>query len=105
MGAVISSSGGKIFGQILHSSLGQVNNYESTLGLNSSQFLSNLQGRLNTAVHDINGNLSTGVVIPSIFGINISDIEIHFNDGWAEAGISVSPAFWLRAREIFRAVT
>ena len=45
------------------------------------------------------------MVIPSVFGIDISDIEIHFNEGWAEAGISVSPAFWLRAQQIFKAIS
>jgi hypothetical protein len=33
MGALISSKDGKIFGNILHSSLGQINNVENTLDM------------------------------------------------------------------------
>ena len=39
LGAVLSSKDGKIYGQILHSSLGQLNNYENTLGINATEMI------------------------------------------------------------------
>jgi len=49
--------------------------------------------------------LTAGVVIPSYEGIDFSDIEINNNAGWVEGGISVSPAFFLTARDLWNSWT
>lgn len=62
--------------------------------MTSEEFLSEVQTSVNGYVAQANDLLQKGVVIPSIKGIDISDIDIKFFDGYLEAGISVSSAFW-----------
>jgi len=38
--------------------------------------------------------LAYGIVIPKVFGIDISDIDVDFFDGYLEFGISVNSTFW-----------
>ena len=93
--AVISSSNGAIFGKISTASLGTIGaGFQTTLGMTADEFLSQVQTSVDGYVAQANDLLQKGVVIPSIKGIDISDIDIKFFDGYLEAGISVSPAFW-----------
>lgn len=39
-----------------------------------------------------NALLVSGWVIPEVFGINVSDVELNCNDGWFEFGINATPA-------------
>jgi len=38
--------------------------------------------------------LATGVVIPKVFGIDVSDIDLDFFDGYLEFSVSVDSTFW-----------
>jgi len=38
--------------------------------------------------------LAAGIVIPTVMGIDVSDLDLKFFDGYLEFGISVSAAFW-----------
>jgi len=42
----------------------------------------------------LNKDLAAGLVIPTIMGIDVSDLDLDFYDGYLEFGISVSPSFW-----------
>lgn len=46
-----------------------------------------------------NDNLRQGVVIPKIMGVDVSDVEINFFDGYLALGLSVNQQFWLAFRD------
>jgi hypothetical protein len=98
-----TTSPGEVFGMIQKNSLGTISNYQSTLPLTSAQLLSELQTNINTQIATLNTKLAAGVVIPSYEGIDFSDVELSNNAGFIEAGISVTPAFFLTARDIYNA--
>lgn len=54
-----------------------------------------LQTTVDTYVAQANDLLAAGIVIPTIEGIDVSDVELDFFDGYLSFGASVSPAFWL----------
>jgi len=64
------------------------------LDLTADQLASQLTDLVNTNVATLNTELTTGVPVPTIAGINISDFEISFFEGYTAFGLSVSPAFW-----------
>jgi len=72
--------------------------------LTKDALLSGLQGQLDTAVQTANANLTAGVVIPEIFGIDVSDFEIDFAPGLAKVGLSVTPATWESAARVLPAL-
>jgi len=93
--AVISSTGGKVFGNIGAASAGTIGaGFQTTLGLTSDQVLALLQTAIDTNIAQLNVLLKAGVVIPSIAGIKVDDVEINFYKEYLEAGISLSPALW-----------
>ena len=94
LAAVLSSTNGAIFGNISESSVGTVSQFTTTLGITSDQFLSEVQGSVDTNIATLNQLLAAGVVIPQVAGIDISDLDLDFFDGYLEFGISVSPTFW-----------
>lgn len=96
-----TTSPGEVFGMIQKNSLGTISNYQSTLPLTSAQLLSELQTNINTQIATLNTKLAAGIVIPSYEGIDFSDVELNNNAGFIEAGISVTPAFFLTARDIY----
>ena len=75
--AVISSNNGAIYGNISTASLGTIGEgFQTTLGMTAADFLYQVQKSVDGYVAQANDLLSKGVVIPSIKGIDISDIEI-----------------------------
>lgn len=38
--------------------------------------------------------MAQGIVIPKVMGIDVSDLDLKFFDGYLEFGISVDAAFW-----------
>jgi len=53
-----------------------------------------MQQLVDTEINELNVNLTKGVVIPTIAGINVSDIELTCSDGWVEFGLNATPEFF-----------
>lgn len=87
---------GSLFGNIGTAQIGTIapNSFKTTLDLTADQLASQLTDLVNTNVATLNTELTTGVPVPTIAGINISDFEISFFEGYTAFGLSVSPAFW-----------
>jgi len=49
---------------------------------------------VNTDISSINDELAAGIAVPSIKGIDLSDFELDFFEGYLEFGMSVSASFW-----------
>lgn len=98
----LHSQDGKIFGQITKSSAGTIDStgFQTTLGLTAAQLQNELQTQIDTAITDLNLNLTAGVVIPTIMGIDVSDVEIKLMKGYGELGMSLSPTSWLQIAQI-----
>jgi len=90
----VNAKNGAIFGGLTTYSLGQIATFETTLGISKDALLKEVQDLVNTEVAELNKNLTAGIVIPEVFGIDISDIEIKLTKGLLEAGISVSASFY-----------
>jgi hypothetical protein len=56
--------------------------------------LTDIQTLVNTDIGSINDELNAGIAVPSIKGIDLSDFELDFFDGYLEFGMSVSASFW-----------
>lgn len=100
--ASINSKSGAIFGSISKSSLGTIlaSSFKTTLGLTSDALLKELQDQVDTGVSTANELLKTGIVIPKILGIDVSDVEIDFFQGYMELGMTVSESFWTGVKQI-----
>lgn len=100
----VSSSNGKIFGNIPTAKIGTVGaNFQTTLGLTAAQFATNLQGVVDKYIGVLNTNLTAGVVIPSILGIQVVDAEITFFDGYLELGADVTQTTFENLRDFMNA--
>ena len=102
--AALNSKSGAIFGSISKSSLGTIlaSSFTSTLGLTADGLLKDLQSQVDGYVATANELLKAGIVIPKIFGIDVSDVEIDFFQGYLELGMTVKEDFWLGVREAAR---
>lgn len=60
-----------------------------------------MQANLDNVVANINALLAEGIIIPEVFGIDISDVDLKFNDGYLAFGATVTPAFWLGFQSVF----
>ena len=85
---------GAIFGGINTHSLGQIGAFQTSLGLTKAALQAELQGQVDAAIAELNQNLTAGIVIPEIMGIDISDIDIKLSTGLLELGLSVTASFW-----------
>lgn len=56
--------------------------------------LNDIQTLVNTDIATINDQLAAGIAVPSIKGIDLSDFELDFFEGYLEFGMSVSASFW-----------
>jgi len=100
--ALLSSTSGKIFGKISQSTLGSISNSQNSLGLTAEQLLAELQNVITTNVDVANTELAAGIAIPTILGVNVSDVELNCFDGYIEFGINATPAFFLQAQDAYR---
>lgn len=93
----LHSSSGKIFGAISKASAGTIGNpFKTTLGITAGDLLKMMQDAIDGGVVTANADLKTGVEIPSIMGIDISDVEINFYPGYGEVGMSLGSMSWLQ---------
>jgi len=97
----LNSKSGAIFGSISKSSLGTIlaSSFKNTLGLTADALLKDLQDQVDAGVSTANADLKTGIVIPKILGIDVSDVEIDFFQGYMELGMTVSESFWTGVRQ------
>lgn len=77
--------------------------FKTTLGVTAAQLLQEVQSQIDQAVANLNQQLASGIVIPSIMGIDVSDVEIRFLTGYAELGMSLSPTSWTQIAEVLSA--
>jgi hypothetical protein len=93
--AKIFSQSGSVFGNIGQASVGTLgSNFTTSLGLTSEQVLGDIQTEVDTQILAINELLAAGIVVPSIKGIDLSDFELDFFQGYLEFGMSVEASFW-----------
>jgi hypothetical protein len=93
--AVITSHSGKVFGSIGTYTIGTLGSgFKTTLGITGAQMLTMLQTAVNTGITTLNADLKAGVVIPSILGIKVNNVEVNFFKGYVEAGITLSQSVW-----------
>ena len=92
--AVLNAVNGSIFGEISKASAGTVSGFTTTLGMTADAFLKEVQDYVDSNVAQANQDLAQGVVIPQVMGIDVSDLDLKFFDGYLEFGISVDAAFW-----------
>ena len=94
--AKLYSKDGSVFGNIGEYSVGTLNadSFQTSLGLTADQVLTDVQTLVNTDIGSINDELAAGIAVPSIKGIDLSDFELDFFEGYLEFGMSVSTSFW-----------
>lgn len=99
--ASLNSKSGAIFGSISKSTLGTIlaSSFKTTLGMSADALLKELQAQVDTGVTTANDLLKTGIVIPKVFGIDVSDVEIDFFQGYMELGMTVKESFWTGVRD------
>lgn len=87
---------GDLFGNIGNAKIGTIapNSFKTTLDLSADQLVTHLTNFVDFYVAALNTDLAAGVPVPNIAGINVSDFEINFFEGYTAFGINVSPAFW-----------
>lgn len=92
---VITSKDGSVFGSISKSSIGTIGSkFSTTLGLTAAQLNTELQSEVDTQITEVNKELAAGIPVPEIHGIDLSDFELDFFDGYLEFGMSVDAQFW-----------
>jgi len=88
---MISSKNGKVYGSFPTTKIGTIGkNFQTTLGLTAAQFGTNLQALVDKEIAIVNANLTQGVVIPSILGIQVVNAEINFSDELMMVGADVT---------------
>jgi hypothetical protein len=86
----LSITGGKLFGNLSTMSLGSITIQSTTL--TSAALAKEVTDFVSTNVAAVNAALATGLAIPSVEGVNISDGEVKNNLGYIELGITLSKA-------------
>ena len=74
---ILNSKNGAIFGKVSKSTIGTLSNFKTSLGMNAATFQAELQGLITTEVTALNTQLAAGLKIPTVFGINVSDVEVN----------------------------
>lgn len=98
--AAIHSDTGKIFGSISKATLGTIGaGFKTTLDVTADAFLKSLQSQVDAQIAIANTDLAAGIVIPKILGVDVSDVELNFFDGYLSLGLSVNQEFWLAFRD------
>lgn len=84
---------GVVFGHV-SLDVGSIGAFSTTLDIDAQTFLANLVGYAENYIKVANQQLSSGLAIPTVFGFDVSDIEIINNNGYVEGGFSPSPQFY-----------
>lgn len=92
---LLNSKNGEIFGNFGTHSTGPITAFTTTLGISAQALQAELQGAVDAFMTELNANLTTGIKIPTVFGINASDVELNMSQGFLEFGINVTPATFL----------
>lgn len=92
--AFIQGVNGVLKGNISKSSLGTLTNFQTAMGITSDQFINSLQSSMNKYIAEANADLATGIEVTSILGVNVSQFEVNFSNGYLEGGIDASPTFF-----------
>lgn len=90
----IHSASGKVFGNVAAATVGTIADFTTTLGVTAEAFQKSLQDQVTQYVGELNKLLEAGVVIPSIMGVDVSDVEIDMEEGYLVLGVSLSPTSW-----------
>lgn len=88
---LLNAKNGTLFGAISTSTIGTVSKFATSLGMDQQAFQTELQNFVNKYVAQANADLAAGIAIPTIMGINVSDIELNSNAGFVEFGVNVTP--------------
>lgn len=92
---VVNSTAGVIHGELSQSVIGAFGaGFHTTLGMTGDALQKELQTNVDVYVAQLNALLAAGITIPTIFGINISDVELSNMEGYLSFGATVTPAFW-----------
>jgi len=92
---LLNAKSGKLYGNFSTHTIGTVSDFKTTLGLTQDSFETQLQAFVDTSFTKINSDLKAGSAIPTIMGIDVSDLELNTSNGWVEAGINVTPKTFL----------
>lgn len=92
---ILNSKNGAIYGNLSKSTIGHLGDFRNSLGMDALPFQNELQDYVTSEVTSLNSMLAAGLVIPTIFGINASDVEINTHQGYIELGINATPATFL----------
>ena len=93
----VSSKAGAIFGALSTSNIGTVveSSFKSVFtGMTGASLQAELQKVTATNVAILNALLAKGIVLPSLFGIKISGLDLTCHQGYVAGGINVTPATW-----------
>merc|ERR1712127_202203 len=93
----VSSKAGAIFGALSTSNIGTVveSSFKSVFtGMTGASLQTELQKVTTTNVAILNALLAKGIVIPSLFGIQITGLDLTCHQGYVAGGINVTPATW-----------
>ena len=92
---IVSSKAGKVYGNLSQHVVGAFGaGFTTTLGMTAAALQAELQTNADKYVAQLNALLAAGIVIPKIFGIDISDVALAFMDGYLSFGATVTPTFW-----------
>lgn len=92
---IVNSTAGVIHGDISQSVIGAFGTgFMTTLGMTADELQKELQTNVDLYVGQLNALLKLGITIPTIFGINISDVELTNMEGYLSFGATITPAFW-----------
>lgn len=89
--AILSSKDGKLFGDIDKHDLGTWSDFSTTLGVTAADMEAGLQKLADQYIGIANTALAAGIVIPSVAGITVTDVDFGFLPGLVTFGASVVP--------------
>jgi len=90
--SVLSSTGGKLFGKIDTHTLGTWKDFSTTLtNVTMESCQAGLQQLIDKYSGIANTALAAGIVIPKVFGITVTDVDITFSAGLVGFGASIIP--------------
>jgi len=102
---ILTAKTSDFFGSISKASIGTVNvsNFKTTLGMDAAAFQKELQEIIDPIIASLNSKLTAGIPIPTVKGINFSDLALNWNTGYLEVGINAMPAHFLALQDAWGA--
>lgn len=95
-----TSASSVITGKVSTYTVGTVSNFKTSLGMTAAAFQAEVQDVVNKYIDIVNANLTTGVVIPTIFGIEAS-VAIDCGKGFIAGGIDLTPAHFEKIQSMW----